>query len=67
MKISIVGAGSVGSNIAFLLLIKQVCQQIVLLDIAGDLAQGLALDLEDAKFLLRSSTKIKGTKTITII
>ncbi|RJO64208.1 MAG: malate dehydrogenase [Candidatus Omnitrophota bacterium] len=47
MKISIVGAGNVGSLAAFHI-VREGLGEVVLLDVAGALAKGKALDLEDA-------------------
>lgn len=44
-KISILGAGRVGSSIAYSLVIEGVCSEIVLVDIAKDLAVGEAMDM----------------------
>ncbi|MDR2196781.1 MAG: malate dehydrogenase [Coriobacteriales bacterium] len=43
-KVTIVGAGNVGANTALLLLLKGLAN-VVLVDVAGDLARGKALDL----------------------
>lgn len=45
MKISFVGAGRVGSTTAFSVLMKALADEIVIIDINRDLAQGEALDL----------------------
>lgn len=44
-KITIIGAGTVGSTIAFALTLKQLASQIVLIDIAKDRAMGEAMDI----------------------
>jgi len=59
-KISIVGAGGVGSNLAFTLLNRLPINELSLIDIDAGLAKGVALDLEDCRGSLGFSTKIKG-------
>lgn len=44
-KISILGAGRVGSSIAYSLVLKSVCSEIVLVDIAKNIAVGEAMDI----------------------
>ncbi len=60
-KVSIIGAGHVGSNVAFLCLLKKICQEIVLVDIQKELAQGISFDLEDARYFSRADICVKGT------
>lgn len=63
-KISIVGTGSVGSNIAFLLLIKQVFENIMLIDIQKQLTKAVALDLEDSRYFFNSNAKVKASSNL---
>ena len=44
-KITIIGAGQVGSTIAFALTLKRLASEIVLIDIAKDRAMGEAMDI----------------------
>ncbi|NLC92529.1 MAG: L-lactate dehydrogenase [Treponema sp.] len=44
-KITIIGAGQVGSTIAYALTLKQLASEIVLIDIAKDRAMGEAMDI----------------------
>lgn len=44
-KITIIGAGTVGSTIAFALTLKQLASEIILIDIAKDRAMGEAMDI----------------------
>ncbi len=60
-KISIIGGGFVGSTCAHWILSRDL-GDIVLLDIAEDLAKGRALDLFQASTLTSSRLQIKGTK-----
>jgi len=63
-KISIIGSGSVGSNIAFCILSYLDIKDLVLVDIAGTLAKGVALDLEDTRSFIGFNTNILGTSNI---
>ena len=60
-KISIIGSGCVGSMVAFNILAHFNLKELVLVDIAGNLARGTALDLEDTRKFLGFSTHIEGT------
>ncbi|KXN67004.1 L-lactate dehydrogenase [Conidiobolus coronatus NRRL 28638] len=53
-KIVVVGAGSVGSAIAFSLLLSSISAEIELIDLNAGLAKGNALDLNDIQFLSHS-------------
>jgi malate dehydrogenase len=61
-KISIIGAGGVGSNLAFNILNDLNIEQLILLDINQDQAKAVACDLEDTRGILDFSTQIEGTK-----
>ncbi|OPX29715.1 MAG: hypothetical protein B1H08_03230 [Candidatus Omnitrophica bacterium 4484_171] len=63
-KISIIGSGSVGSNLAFCILSYLDIKDLVLVDIAGTLAEGVALDLEDTRSFIGFNTNILGTSNI---
>lgn len=60
MKISIIGAGNVGSTLAERILARNLAD-VVLVDIAGDLARAKALDLIDAAPLMGYRKNIAGT------
>ena len=45
MKVTVIGAGMVGSSIAYAAMIKGVCNEIALVDLNKDLAEGQAMDL----------------------
>ncbi|MDD5565568.1 MAG: malate dehydrogenase [Candidatus Omnitrophica bacterium] len=66
MKISVIGAGNVGS-LAALHIARQDLGEVVLLDIAGALARGKALDLEDACAHLRVPYRIAASDNISCI
>ncbi|CZR55972.1 related to lactate dehydrogenase [Phialocephala subalpina] len=57
-SIAIIGAGSVGSAIAYSLLLRQVVADIILVDIDHDLCQAQVQDLSDATFL--SNVRIRA-------
>ena len=63
-KISIIGSGSVGSNLAFCILSYLDIKDLVLIDIEGALAKGIALDLEDTRAFIGFNTNILGTSNI---
>jgi len=61
MKVTVVGAGNVGATVANVLAHKDIVQEIVLLDLKGDLAKGKALDTWEQSPIDYYSTKLKGT------
>lgn len=63
MKISIIGAGNVGGLTA-MRLAQDGLGEIILVDIAGGLAKAKALDLEDARPILKYNYRIEGTEDI---
>jgi malate dehydrogenase len=63
MKISIIGAGNVGSLTAMRLAQSNI-GNILLIDIAKGLALGKSLDLEDARPILKSHYNIDGSEDI---
>ncbi len=60
-KLTIVGAGAVGTSCAHWALVKNVAQEIVLIDIVEGLPQGKALDCAQSAPLAGYSGKITGT------
>ena len=60
MKIAIIGAGNVGASIASLLLSRQMCDNIALIDINSNLAQAKAIDLSQMAIALSQSAKVVG-------
>ena len=66
MKISIIGAGNVGSTTA-MRLAQEGLGEIILIDVIKGLAQGKALDLEDARPLLKHNYQIEGSDDISKI
>jgi len=61
-KITVVGAGNVGATVANVLAHKDLVNEIVLIDIKGDLAKGKALDSWQQAPIDYYSTRITGTE-----
>src|SRR5678809_922840 len=61
MKITVVGAGAVGATTADNIVRKELCEELVLLDIKEGLAEGKALDMTQTAALLGFDTKITGS------
>jgi len=60
MKVTIVGAGNVGASCAEYILIKEIVDEIVLLDIKDGFAEGKALDLTQTTSSLGFKSKVIG-------
>lgn len=60
-KVTIVGAGNVGATVANVLAHQNLVNEIVLLDLMGDLAKGKALDTWQQAPIDDYSTRLKGT------
>lgn len=60
-KVTVVGAGNVGATVANVLAHKDIVNEIVLLDIVGDLARGKALDSWQQAPIDYYGTRITGT------
>ncbi|RYZ20215.1 MAG: malate dehydrogenase [Chitinophagaceae bacterium] len=61
MKITVVGAGAVGATVADNIAHKELCEELVLLDIKEGLAEGKALDMTQTAALLGFDTRITGS------
>ena len=61
MKITVVGAGAVGATVADNIARKELCEELVLLDIKEGVAEGKALDMTQTAALLGFDTKITGS------
>tara|TARA_B100001287_G_scaffold213816_1_gene182625 strand:- start:14798 stop:15718 length:921 start_codon:yes stop_codon:yes gene_type:complete len=61
MKVTIVGAGNVGSTCADAIAYKRIASEVVLLDIKENFAEGKALDMMQTSSLLGFNTKIVGS------
>ena len=66
MKISILGAGNVGA-LSAMRIAQYGLGEVVLVDIAAGLAHGKALDLEDARAILKNNYDIRGSNDIASI
>ncbi|WP_438361577.1 lactate/malate family dehydrogenase, partial [Parafannyhessea umbonata] len=49
-KVVIVGAGNVGSTTAFSIVSQGLCEDVCLIDINKEVAEGQALDMQDAVY-----------------
>jgi malate dehydrogenase len=61
MKVTVVGAGAVGATTADNIARKELCEELVLLDIKEGLAEGKALDMTQTAALLGFDTRITGS------
>lgn len=61
MKVTVVGAGAVGTTCADNIARKELCQELVLLDIKEGIAEGKAQDMMQTATLLGFDTKITGS------
>jgi malate dehydrogenase len=61
MKVTVVGAGAVGATTADNIARKELCEELVLLDIKEGLAEGKAIDMMQTCTLLGFDTKITGS------
>ncbi|MCU0328668.1 MAG: malate dehydrogenase [Chitinophagales bacterium] len=61
MKITVVGAGAVGASVADDIIRKEICEELVLLDIKEGFSEGKALDLTQTASLLGFDTKVVGS------
>lgn len=60
-KVTVIGSGNVGATVANVLAHKDLVNEIVLLDIMGDMAKGKALDMWQQAPVDYYSTRITGT------
>ena len=60
MKVTIVGAGNVGTSCAEYILIKQIAKEVILIDIKDGFAEGKALDLTQTTSTLGFKSKVLG-------
>ncbi|MFZ4056917.1 MAG: malate dehydrogenase [Ferruginibacter sp.] len=61
MKITVIGAGAVGATCADNIARKELCSELVLLDIKEGVAEGKAMDMMQTVTLLGFDTKIVGS------
>ena len=60
-KVTVVGAGNVGATVANVLAHKDIVNEVVVLDIKGDMARGKALDSWQQAPIDYYSTRLRGT------
>ncbi|WP_185851014.1 malate dehydrogenase [Blattabacterium cuenoti] len=60
MKITIIGAGNVGTSCASLLAQKDIVNEIILIDTKEKLSEGKSLDISQMSSIIRSNTRIFG-------
>jgi malate dehydrogenase len=61
MKVTVVGAGAVGATCADNIARKELCEELVLLDIKEGFAEGKAIDIMQTTTFLGFDTKVTGT------
>lgn len=61
MKVTVVGAGAVGATCADNIARKELCEELVMLDIKEGITEGKAMDFAQSQALLGSDTKITGS------
>ncbi len=61
MKVTVVGAGAVGATCADNIARKELCEELILLDIKEGVSEGKAMDFMQSAALLGSDTKIIGS------
>lgn len=66
-KIAIVGAGGVGANIAHLVANNDMAREVALIDIAPGLAESIALDLNHAAGITRTTTAVTGGADLNLV
>lgn len=61
MKVTVVGAGAVGATCADNIARKELCDELVMLDIKEGITEGKAMDMMQSAVLLGSDTRITGS------
>lgn len=61
MKITVVGAGAVGATVADNIARKELCHELVLVDIKEGIAEGKAMDMNQTAALLGFDTRVVGS------
>lgn len=61
MKITVVGAGNVGATCADVLAQREIANEIVLLDVKENFAEGKALDMWETSPVLMYDTRVTGS------
>ncbi|TEY33624.1 malate dehydrogenase, partial [Campylobacter sp. CH185] len=65
MKITIIGAGNVGSSVAYALILREIANEIVLVDINEDLLYAKELELTQSIAALNLNIDLLCTKDYT--
>ncbi|TCN70168.1 lactate/malate dehydrogenase family protein [Acetobacteroides hydrogenigenes] len=65
MKITVVGAGNVGATCAHEIARKDLCNEVVLVDVREGVAQGKALDMWQTAPIQGFSTRVTGVQKVT--
>ncbi len=63
MKITVIGAGNVGATVAQRIADKELCENLVLVDVVDGIPQGKALDMFESAPVHGTDTRITGTNT----
>ncbi len=66
-KVAIIGAGRVGETTAQILAEKEICREVVLLDVREDAAKGAALDICQTSAFFDFDTKVDGGENSSVI
>lgn len=61
-RVGIVGAGNVGSTVAYILAMNGVCHEVILRDNKTDITKGKALDISQAANAARTHTLVKAAE-----
>jgi malate dehydrogenase len=67
IKISVIGGGHVGESTTFILAMKEIANEVVMVDIVENMPQGKALDMMQAGPILGYDTKIIGANDFAAI
>lgn len=62
-KVTIIGAGNVGSTLAYTLASKAICSTIILKDIRENIVEAMSLDISQSANAAKSHTIVKAAKT----
>ena len=63
-RVAVVGAGMVGATTAARIAEARLCDHVALIDVAGDLARAMALDIGSSLPLLGSDTTLTGGESL---
>lgn len=67
MKISVIGAGNVGASVANAILLREICSEIVLIDIFANVAEAKAIDLAQSAAVLNQDISVVGGGDFSLI